>query len=76
MSIQATARWNWINGFLTASLHASIEYLSLNIATLNFCDFITKYLRKVQTGLQSLRLPTSKFLEEDLKYVFHLESEL
>ena len=79
MSVQvaAVARWNWINGFLTASLHASIEYLGLTVSELTFQDFITEYNRSLQRGIQNHQLqhPIS-VLSDELRYVFHLESEL
>lgn len=77
MSVQAQRRWNWINGFLTASLNASIEYLGLPVSGLTFADFIGEYVHTVQGQLQNFsRLPRFSFAQADLKYVFHLESEL
>jgi len=77
MSIQAQMRWNWINGFLTASLNASIEYLNLSVSGLTFADFIDEYVYAIQRQLQNFsHLPQFTFLQEDLEYVFHLESEL
>lgn len=75
MSVQAQKRWDWINGFLTASLHACISHLNLNVSSLNFQDFIDAYVRIVRNNLPN-QLPQVTVNQQNLEYIFHLESEL
>jgi len=75
MSIQAQKRWDWINGFLTASLHACIDYLNLRVSNLGFPDFINAYVDVVRNNLPN-QLPQITVNQQDLGYIFHLESEL
>jgi len=79
MTQAAQKRWDWINAFLTATLHAVIEYLGLQVhRELDFQEFIRAYIQRVQTRLQGTSvpaLPRTPSLEE-LRYIFHLEGEV
>lgn len=74
-------RWNWINAFLTASLHASISGAEQQVNPFfSFGDFLNGYSKRVNDRLQVITnddIPLNiTFEEEELAYIFHLESEL
>ncbi len=79
MSTQAAARWNWINGFLTAFLHAVMENLGLTANRgLKFTDFIQSYTSHLQSNLRRITVPTllRSLSAEELRYIFHMEGEI
>ncbi len=78
MVVEAIRRWNWINGFLTASLHALIAYLQLQPSVeTTFTDVAQRYARQVRNQLNGLEMPRIRVINDsELAYIFHLESEL
>lgn len=80
MFSETVQRWNWINAFLTASLHASISDLSREpSSSFSFKDFIQAYSERVRNDLSNLGpadLPSVTSQQDELSYIFHLESEL
>ncbi len=58
MAQDAQKRWDWINAFLAATLHAVIEYLGLPVnRQLGFQDFIRAYTLRVQARLRGASAP-------------------
>ena len=81
----AQKRWDWINAFLAATLHAAIEYLRTtkylqwrSHRGLRFQDFTQAYARQVQVRLQGVSLPAlpRTLSPEEIRYIFHLEGEV
>jgi hypothetical protein len=77
---EATRRWNWINAFLTASLHAAIVDLDQQPnPTFTFKDLIQEYARRLRNDLRDLspsEIPQNSGKKDEIKYIFHLESEV
>lgn len=80
MSHEATHRWNWINAFLTASLHAAIVNVNQQpTRTFTFKDFIQTYATRLRNGLDKLppeQIPENYGNKQEFEYIFHLESEI
>lgn len=80
MFSETVQRWNWINAFLTASLHAAIADLSRELSpSFSFKDFIQVYSERLSNELpviDSKDLPSITLQKDELLYIFHLESEL
>ncbi|WP_162495857.1 MULTISPECIES: hypothetical protein [Caldilinea] len=77
---EATQRWNWINAFLTASLHAAIVNLDQQpTSKFTFKDFIKEYITRLRNTLSELapsKTPPNWGEKNEIEYVFHLESEV
>jgi hypothetical protein len=77
---EAVQRWNWINAFLTASLHAAIANLGQQPTPIfTFKDLMQEYIGRLHNALSGLSLSRiPQFLGEDneIEYIFQLESEV
>jgi len=77
---EATRRWNWINAFLTASLHAAIVDLNRRpTPTFTFKDLIQEYIGRLRNALSQLsfsKIPQNSGEKDEIEYIFHLESEV
>lgn len=76
---ESTKRWNWINGFVTAALHAAILDSGMQVQvtdSLTFQSFISAYIRNLSTRLSGVSVPSFNVNQNELRYIFHLESEL
>ena len=77
---EATQRWNWINAFLTASLHAAIVNLRQQpTPAFTFKDLMQKYIGRLCNALSKLpqsEIPPNSGEKDEIEYVFHLESEV
>lgn len=72
-------RWSWLNGWLTAALHAALwESCIAPASQLRVRDFLTSYSGLLGNRLGSLqRVPECIEVEEwELAYIFHLEEEM
>lgn len=76
--IVAGRRWNWINGWLTAALHACIGAMNLRPNnTLSIDELLSTYSQEMRRKLQNVPVSQPVEVEEwELKYIFHLEEEL
>lgn len=74
----AEKRWNWINGWLTAALHACIESLDLQVNDkLAIGQLIRAYSHTVRNKLTSLSLNRDLMVQDwEIEYIFHMEEEL
>jgi len=75
---EAQKRWDWINGWLAAALHACIRGTELSVGRgLTITDVLEEYSRKVRGGLQGGGSVPSTVVEDwEIDYVFQLEQEL
>ncbi|NGO39042.1 hypothetical protein G4L39_06480 [Limisphaera ngatamarikiensis] len=75
---EAQKRWDWINGWLAAALHACIRGTKLSVSpSLTITEVLKEYSRKVRGGLQGGRSVLSTVVEDwESDYVFQLEQEL
>lgn len=73
-------RWNWINGWLTACLHACICGVGLRVdKNLVIGALIKKYAQQVRKDLASLsstKIAIASVENGEIDYVFHLEEEI
>lgn len=72
-------RWRWINGWLTAALHAALcESHIAPASQLRVKDFLTSYSVLLGNRPESLQRVAvcSKVEEWELAYIFHLEEEM
>lgn len=80
ITTEAQKRWDWINGFLTASLHSLIIDTGIRInKNLNFQKFHDTYINRLLSDLGKLKTVHNlnfTFPEERVRYIFHLEAEL
>ncbi len=78
--IEAQRRWDWINGFLTASLHSLMMDKGIKINnSLNFQQFHDSYIKRLLSDLGNLKTSYKLHFtipEERVRYIFHLEAEL
>jgi hypothetical protein len=75
---EAEKRFDWINGFLTASVHAVLESISIQInSSTRFEDVNRIYTQVFRSKLSSVSsLPQVYLKASELDYLFHLESEM
>jgi hypothetical protein len=76
-STEGEKRFDWINGFVAATLNAAIEGASCRLPGLTFQVLNQTYLTYVCDRIASVsNLPPVYVAKEDLCYLFHLEGEL
>lgn len=75
---KAQKRWNWINGWLTAALHACINGAGLSVdSKLSITSLINQYSEKIQKQLAVLEGISSSVVQDwEVDYVLQLEEEL
>jgi hypothetical protein len=77
---EATRRWNWINAFLTASLHAAIVNLDKQVnQNYTFKDLIQDYINHLGNIINKFSpsmIPQNYGQKDEIEYIFHLESEV
>lgn len=76
-SAEGEKRFDWINGFVAATLNATIESTGCRLSGLTFQGLNQTYLKSVCDRIASVSsLPPVHVTKEDLGYLFHLEGEL
>jgi len=81
MSLSPKKRWDWVNGFVTAMLHAIFIINNINISyDLNFGDAIQLFLESIirrYNEMASISYPrVYSQSDNEILYLFHLEAEL
>lgn len=79
MNHEPYKRWDWINGFVAAALHALLADLELALKPdLTFSDACEHYSDILHKRLASthLQLPVYPIEQSEVEYLFHLEAEL
>lgn len=74
---EANRRWKWINGWLTAALHACIASLNLKPdKNLTISVLLSTYSKKVQNKLKGVPVEQVTADDWEINYIFQLEEEL
>jgi len=74
---EANRRWKWINGWLTAALHACIASLNLKPdKNLTISVLLSTYSKKVQNKLKNVPVEQVTADDWEINYIFQLEEEL
>ena len=74
---EAQRRWNWINGWLTAALHACIEGVGLEPREdLTIRELLEVYAEQVRRRLQDAQEQGVRAQTWEIEYIFQLEEEL
>jgi len=79
MNHEPYKRWDWINGFVAAALHALLADLKLTLKPdLTFSDACEHYSDILYERLASthVQLPVYPIEQSEVEYLFHLEAEL
>ncbi|MCP2619785.1 hypothetical protein NLC35_00850 [Candidatus Aminicenantes bacterium AC-334-K16] len=81
MSFSPQKRWDWVNGFVTAMLHAIFVINNINIShDLNFSNAIQLFLESIirrYREMASISFPrVYSQSDNEIFYLFHLEAEL
>lgn len=72
----AQKRWNWINGWLAAGLHACIAGTGLRVdGEVSVEELLARYCRQMRAGMVG-GAAGPPVEEWEIEYVFHLEEEL
>lgn len=81
MSFSPQKRWDWVNGFVTAMLHAILVTNNINVShDLNFTSAIQLFLESIKSRYNEMAFISFPCVysqsDNEILYLFHLEAEL